>query len=220
MSKVILGMSPEGTAILGDSDAQDIHTYYCPMSHATGPHAPTNAQANADITKAEIEAKLTGEISTHTHAAGPAGGPWTSTVYLSTLNFSTSTSALAMPGVSFAVSTGVRYRFDFGIVFATGISTTGIKLSALFPAASTFAATAKIPIAGDGPGGELQGWITTSGDTVIGTAIQAASTKYFAKIEGVIIPSADGTLQPTYGSEIAGSAVSTFAGSYGILTMY
>ena len=75
MSKVILGMSPEGVAILGDSDAPDIHTDYCPMSHATGPHAPTNAQANADITKAEIEAKLTGELTSHSHAgvAGPQG---------------------------------------------------------------------------------------------------------------------------------------------------
>jgi hypothetical protein len=30
-------------------------------------HAPSNAQKNSDITKAEIEAKLTGELSSHTH---------------------------------------------------------------------------------------------------------------------------------------------------------
>ena len=35
--------------------------------HATSTHAPTNAQKNSDITKAEIEAKLTGDITTHTH---------------------------------------------------------------------------------------------------------------------------------------------------------
>ena len=35
--------------------------------------APSNAQKNSDITKAEIEAKLTGEISSHTHAGGPGG---------------------------------------------------------------------------------------------------------------------------------------------------
>ncbi len=40
------------------------------QDHIASPHAPSNAQANADITKAEIEAKLIGEISSHTHAGG------------------------------------------------------------------------------------------------------------------------------------------------------
>ena len=38
--------------------------------HSQGAHAPSTAQKNSDITKAEIEAKLTGVISTHTHASG------------------------------------------------------------------------------------------------------------------------------------------------------
>jgi hypothetical protein len=38
------------------------------VTHAGSSHAPTTAQANADITKAEIEAKLTGTISSHSHA--------------------------------------------------------------------------------------------------------------------------------------------------------
>jgi hypothetical protein len=49
-------------------------------SHTSG-HAPSDAQKNSDITKAEIEAKLTGEISSHTHAGG--GGSVTQT----TVNF-------------------------------------------------------------------------------------------------------------------------------------
>ena len=36
-------------------------------NHAMSTHAPTNAQKNSDITKAEIEAKLTGNITTHNH---------------------------------------------------------------------------------------------------------------------------------------------------------
>lgn len=36
--------------------------------HSQAAHAPTTAQKNSDITKAEIEAKLTGAITTHTHA--------------------------------------------------------------------------------------------------------------------------------------------------------
>ncbi len=40
------------------------------QTHVTSAHAPSNAQKNSDITKAEIEAKLTGEIASHTHAGG------------------------------------------------------------------------------------------------------------------------------------------------------
>ena len=46
-------------------------------NHANSTHAPTNAQKNSDITKAEIEAKLTGVITTHTHkyaGSSSAGG--------------------------------------------------------------------------------------------------------------------------------------------------
>ena len=40
------------------------------ITHSISTHAPANAQKNSDITKAEIEAKLTGVISTHSHAGG------------------------------------------------------------------------------------------------------------------------------------------------------
>ena len=36
-------------------------------NHSLAAHAPSNAQKNSDITKAEIEAKLTGTITSHTH---------------------------------------------------------------------------------------------------------------------------------------------------------
>ena len=38
-------------------------------THSQAAHAPSNAQKNSDITKAEIEAKLTGAITSHTHNA-------------------------------------------------------------------------------------------------------------------------------------------------------
>ena len=37
-------------------------------NHSQAAHAPSNAQKNSDITKAEIEAKLTGKLTSHTHA--------------------------------------------------------------------------------------------------------------------------------------------------------
>ncbi len=47
-------------------------------NHSQAAHAPSNAQKNSDITKAEIEAKLTGVITSHDHG--------TSTMQESTLN--------------------------------------------------------------------------------------------------------------------------------------
>ena len=37
-------------------------------AHSQSSHAPANAQKNSDITKAEIEAKLTGNITSHSHS--------------------------------------------------------------------------------------------------------------------------------------------------------
>ena len=42
--------------------------YDTAYTHSQATHAPSNAQKNSDITKAEIEAKLTGNITTHTHS--------------------------------------------------------------------------------------------------------------------------------------------------------
>ena len=53
--------------------------------HSQTAHAPSNAQKNSDITKAEIEAKLTGAITSHTHSYLPlSGGQVTGKVYLTT----------------------------------------------------------------------------------------------------------------------------------------
>jgi len=45
------------------------------QNHVTSTHAPSNAQKNSDITKEEIEAKLTGEISSHTHSGSVGSSP-------------------------------------------------------------------------------------------------------------------------------------------------
>ena len=42
--------------------------YDAAYNHSKSAHAPSNAQKNSDITKAEIEAKLTGNITSHTHS--------------------------------------------------------------------------------------------------------------------------------------------------------
>lgn len=58
-SNLVLGTT-SATAFRGD---QGLIAY----NHSQAAHAPANAQKNSDITKAEIEAKLTGAITSHTH---------------------------------------------------------------------------------------------------------------------------------------------------------
>ncbi len=53
-----------------NSAVANLQTAY---NHSQTAHAPSNAQKNSDITKSEIEAVLTGELSSHSHAGG--GGP-------------------------------------------------------------------------------------------------------------------------------------------------
>ena len=43
--------------------------YDTAYSHSQVAHAPSNAQKNSNILKTEIEAVLTGELSSHSHAA-------------------------------------------------------------------------------------------------------------------------------------------------------
>jgi hypothetical protein len=48
--------------------------YDLAYTHSQEAHAPAGAQVNASITKAEIEAKLTGEVTSHSHPGGGGGG--------------------------------------------------------------------------------------------------------------------------------------------------
>ena len=48
-------------------------------NHSQAAHAPSNAQKNSDITKAEIEAKLTGNITSHSHTTVNGYGVWIGT---------------------------------------------------------------------------------------------------------------------------------------------
>jgi hypothetical protein len=60
------------------------------QAHIASAHAPANAQKNSDITKAEIEAVLTGVIASHSHAgsgADPSYAPGSITVLTGTFRF-------------------------------------------------------------------------------------------------------------------------------------
>jgi GNAT superfamily N-acetyltransferase len=90
------------------------------QQHVAAAHAPSNAQKNSDITKAEIEAKLTGEIGTHTHAGG-GNDPWT--ILALDADFTTSSATAVDVGLGFTPSANGRYMFEAVIGIRTATAT-------------------------------------------------------------------------------------------------
>lgn len=183
--------------------------------HIASAHAPSDAQKNSDITKGEIEAKLTGQITSHTHPGG-AGGP--ATCKQTAAQTSINATLVPLLGQSFDLVAGTLYHFAFYQTFRSGLATVGIKLGLTFPAVTRFSCLGRAPIAAAGVGCELQGFITASGGFVLSTAVPAINTDYLAILEGVIKPSANGTLQLTFSAETTGTTVTAQPESCGVLT--
>lgn len=122
--------------------------------------------------------------------------------------------------LSFAVTNGVYYHFKFVMVWQSGTVTTGLKSTLTTPTFTIFAANSRHHgHASDGSNTEpWAGNITSSGDVVTCTAAIAINTDYGAIIEGVILPSADGTLQLQAAAEVvAAGGVTIRQGSFGRL---
>ncbi len=92
------------------------------QTHVVSAHAPANAQANADITKAEIEAKLTGAISSHSHTGG--SDPWTYIKLASDFTTSSAT-AVDVTGLAFTPAANLDYEFNAVLRTRTNTATVG-----------------------------------------------------------------------------------------------
>ena len=87
--------------------------------HSQSDHAPSNAQKNSDITKAEIEAKLKGTITSHTHnyaGSSSAGGSANTAVKLAT--------ARKIGSASFDGTSDISIKSILGTVSTSGTNTT------------------------------------------------------------------------------------------------
>lgn len=76
ITKVIAGSTMKITSKTGADDGTGDVTLDVSdaiKTHVNSDHAPADAQKNSYITKAEIEAKLIGEITSHTHPGGSGG---------------------------------------------------------------------------------------------------------------------------------------------------
>jgi len=92
------------------------------QAHIASSHAPANAQANADITKAEIEAKLTGEISSHSHAGST---PPTVATLAGDQATGANVTPVTLTGLVFTYAANSKYRIWFMGRVSPAAATTG-----------------------------------------------------------------------------------------------
>lgn len=148
----------------------------------------------------------------HTGLTGVGGSSGLSTVVITSDVTSTSTSNADATGLSFAVTNGQRYMFDFYIYYTTAASTTGIVLSLNGPTV-TYS-----PFLVRAHSGATTAVLTArpTFDTNATTTDSTSST-LLAIISGLVLPTADGTLIVRFATEVGGSQVAIKAGSAGRL---
>lgn len=158
-------------------------------------------------TPAEIKTLLAitaGDVS----GLSEGGSEWTY-VYLSsdqTNNNGTANTIADITGLSFSVTSGVRYEFEFFLVYTAAAITTGARFSVSGPASPTaLHYSTQIPTTTSGMG-------FSNGNSAYDTpaaaqASSAATGSNIATIRGVIQPSATGTLIGRFASEVSSSAI-------------
>lgn len=189
----------------------------------TGPSGATGPTGLTGPSGATGPTGLTGTTGTAgaagaTGAAGPTGPSTFSTVKMvSDMATAVGLTAVNASGLLFTVQPNTYYYFQFGAVFQAQQPLTGLGVTVTFPAVTIFAGNAYVPIAADSTATMFAGQITSSGDFVQGTATVASATNFIATVEGMILPSATGTLQLQYRAETAAGSVMLKQGSFGIL---
>ena len=198
------------SSLAGKSDTSHTHAYEPAnaniQAHVLSAHAPSNAQANADITKAEIEAKLTGVISSHSHSGG--SGP---TLLRVSANVANSTTSFAdVTGLTLAVTSGVTYRFDCDLSYTTAATTTALQLSVNGPTMTAL----DYEVLTSTTATAMHSAAQTAVETNTNPATGGAAVRLPVKLTGSFIPSANGTFAVRLRSEIAASAVTVMRGGW------
>lgn len=122
-------------------------------------------------------------------------------------------------GLSFSLTANRMYHFKFVGTFRSAATTTGLGLSLTGPALTYAGWSAQIEQAAAGTD-QFYTYTVANSLSFIGASqsVVAANTDYLWEVEGFVQPSAAGTLQLQFRSEVSGSTVTLKAGSVGILT--
>ena len=129
-----------------------------------------------------------------------------------TNNNGTANTIADVTGLSFSVTSGKTYNFCFVIIYTAAATTTGSRWSINGPAAtslyyhSSYSLTTTSTTENEG--------LSTYNVPAASNASSAATGSNIAVIEGIIKPSASGTVIARFASEVAGSAIVAKTGSY------
>ncbi len=160
------------------------------QTHVTSAHAPSNAQKNSDIIKTEIEAKLTGEIASHTHAGG--ADPFMAKLVLSADKPTGANVTPVTLGLSFNYEANSKYIIDLYMIVAPAVATTGcgflIDVSSVVTYVGTFASH-QLAIAGTISGGGSIGDLGVTSQGVSSGMVGTGSN--FVYGGGILITGAD-----------------------------
>lgn len=199
---------------------------------ATGPQGPAGADGSdgaAGVAGAQGPQGNTGDqgIQGVQGIQGPAGNNGSNgaaglgfgaIVKLSADLAAVTTTALAdATGLSFALASGRFYSFTFWIRFSTAATTTGAQFAVNAPANSYLVYRTETSLTAAAAGAPT---FRTARAVNIGTAsasVDAANGNLLAIVQGMIQPSANGTLIVRVGTEVAASGVTVRAGSCGVL---
>ena len=214
----------------------------------TGVAGPTGAAGTQGVTgvTGPTGAGLTGPTGADSTVAGPTGptgvgvtgatgptgvgitGPTGSVAGVTTVRIQSDTATntgitlTTASGCTWALVSGTTYNFDYYILWRVGSAATnttvGLSLGLTFPAATVVAASVAIQMGANGVDQDFEGRIVAASAAITSTSTQFPNATAFAKIEGTIIPSANGNMSLLYASELATTAgVTLLAGTNGRL---
>ncbi len=171
------------------------------QAHVVAAHAPSNAQKNSDILKSEVEAKLTGEISSHTHAGGSGDGEVSVVATQDTAN-DTTTLANAT-GLTFAALANSTYIIEVFLVWAASVATVGIKVSATASGTPTITAGHFIT---DATSGTPDSSSYNANDVVVTTSASPFTTNNMGILHAILKTGANpSTWQLRFAAETTGT---------------
>lgn len=194
--------------------------------------------ANALTTASSFSGDVSGTSSTLSvdrikgtavNAAAPIAGQalvydgtqWIPTTGFPTFSRKTADEIFSVVGVanvtslSFPVVAGQTYKYKFSVLYTSASTGNGLRLGLTYPAVTNASAWVNIASGGDGTAAYYQGVINSSGDSVRSPNTPAiAPAVMLAHVEGIIDPTAAGSVQLTAAPELNAVDVVILAGSF------
>jgi hypothetical protein len=129
----------------------------------------------------------------------------------------TATALADATGLSFAVLANRSYSFQFWIRFSSAATTTGAQFAVNAPANSYIVYRTETSLTAAAAGAPTFRTAIAVNTGTASASVNAANANMLAIIQGMVRPSADGTLIVRCGTEVAASGITVRSGSCGVL---